>query len=180
LKIIGFAGMPFSGKSEAVKIAKEMKIPVIRMGDIVWKEVINRNMKINDKNVGYIANEMRKKHGKNIWAKKTIEEIKDLKDTKYLVIDGIRNLEEVETFKKKLEGNFILVGIELSDKTRYERALKRNREDDSKDLEKIKKRDKRELGWGLGSVIASSDIIVSNEKDIESFREEIKKIFNEL
>lgn len=172
--------MPFSGKSEAVKIAKEMKIPVIRMGDMVWKEVKNRNLKINDENVGYVANEMRKKHGKDIWAKKTIDKIKDIKDTRYLVVDGIRNLEEVETFKEKLNADFILIGIEVSDKTRYKRAMNRNREDDSKDLEKIKKRDKRELGWGLGSVIASSDIIISNEKDINSFREEIKKIFNKI
>ena len=134
MEIIAFAGMPFSGKTEAVKIAKEMEIPVIRMGDIVWQEVKNRNLKINDKNVGFIANEMRKKHGKNIWAKKTIDKIKDIKNTKYLVIDGIRNLEEVETFKKELKGDFILIGVEVSDKTRYKRAMKRNREDDSVDL----------------------------------------------
>ena len=38
MKIIAFAGMPFSGKSEAVRIAKDYKIPVIRMGDMIWEE----------------------------------------------------------------------------------------------------------------------------------------------
>ena len=32
MKIIAFAGMPCSGKSEAVRIAKEMNIPVIWFG----------------------------------------------------------------------------------------------------------------------------------------------------
>ena len=76
MKIIAFAGMPFSGKSEAVRIAKEKNIPVIRMGDMVWDEVKKRGLELNDKNVGTIANEMRQKHGKDIWAKKTIERVK--------------------------------------------------------------------------------------------------------
>ena len=33
MQVLAFAGMPFSGKSEAVKIAKEMDIPIIRMGE---------------------------------------------------------------------------------------------------------------------------------------------------
>jgi len=180
MKIIAFAGMPFSGKSEAVKIAKKMKIPVIRMGDMVWQEVKNRNLEINDKNVGFVANEMREKHGKDIWAKRTINKIKEIENTEHLVIDGIRNIEEVETFKKELKGDFILIGVEVSDETRYKRAMQRNRKDDSKDLGKIKERDNRELKWGLGNVISSADIIISNEKDIESFRKDIKKVFNKL
>ncbi|HEC81032.1 MAG TPA: hypothetical protein ENI42_01220, partial [Thermoplasmatales archaeon] len=38
MKTIAFTGMPGSGKTEAVKIAKELEIPVIRMGDCVWEE----------------------------------------------------------------------------------------------------------------------------------------------
>ena len=95
LKTIAFAGMPFSGKSEAVKIAKDLKIPVIRMGDMIWEETKKQGLELNDKNVGTIANNMRKNHGMNIWAKKTLEKIKSIKDTKLLFIDGIRNIEEI-------------------------------------------------------------------------------------
>ncbi|HIG99167.1 MAG TPA: AAA family ATPase, partial [Thermoplasmata archaeon] len=38
MKIIAFTGMPASGKSEAVQLAKDKGIPVIRMGDLVWEE----------------------------------------------------------------------------------------------------------------------------------------------
>jgi dephospho-CoA kinase len=177
MKIIAFTGMPFSGKSEAVKIAKEQNIPVIRMGDMVWQETKKQGFELNDKNVGAVANNMRKEHGMNIWAVKTIEEIKKIKDTDILVIDGVRNLQEVETFKRRLGDDFLLVAVKVSDHLRYQRAMIRGRQDDSKDLTKIKERDKRELGWGLNKVIESADIIISNEGTLEELHDKIKQVF---
>ena len=100
MKIIAFTGMPFSGKTEAVKIAKNLNFPVIRMGDIIWEEVIDNGLKLNDKNVGEIANNMRVKFGNDIWAKKTIKKIKSMGNVESVIIDGIRNVEEIEAFKK--------------------------------------------------------------------------------
>ena len=76
-----------------------------------------------------------------------------------LVIDGIRNIEEIETFEKELGKDFVVVAVQVSDELRYKRAMNRGREDDSKDIKLIKERDKRELSWGLGDVIASADIV---------------------
>jgi len=180
LKIIAFTGMPFSGKTEAVQVAKKQGIPVVRMGDMVWGEVEKQGLELNDENVGNIANQMRNKYGKDIWAKRTLENIKKMGDTDILVIDGVRNVEEIETFKKELDEDFVVVAIDVSDQVRYERAMSRDRKDDSKDLEKIKERDRRELGWGLGDVIASADIVVSNDKSIEAFFEEIRKILCDI
>ena len=127
-----------------------------------------------------VANDMRKSHGMNIWAKRTLEKIKSLKDTNLLVIDGIRNIEEIETFEKELGKDFVVVAVQVSDELRYERAMNRDREDDSKDLDLIKERDKRELSWGLGNVIASADVVISNETNIEEFQEKIKDIFDKI
>lgn len=180
MKIIAFAGMPFSGKSEAVQIAKDMKIPVVRMGDMVWKEVKRQGLEINDANVGRIANDMRKLHGKDIWAKRTIEKIISLKNANKVVIDGIRNFEEIDFFKKMLNGSFTVIAVQVSDETRYKRAMNRGREDDSMDIELIKERDRREKGWGLDKVIASADIFISNEGNIKDFRNKVKEILNKI
>ena len=180
MKIIAFTGMPCSGKSEAVQIAKNMGINVFRMGDMVWEEVKNRGLALDDKHVGTIADQMRKKFGKDIWAKKTLKKITKFSKLEYIVIDGIRNIEEIETFKKKLGKDFIVIAIIASDETRQKRCLKRGREDDSKYVNDLKERDKRELNWGLGSVIASADIVIPNQESIENFRKEIKKIFNKI
>ena len=176
MKIIAFTGMPFSGKSEAVKIAKEQGITVVRMGDMIWEETKKQGLELNDQNVGMIANNMRKTHGKDIWAKKTIKKINSMKETELLVIDGIRNIEEIETFEKELGKDFVLIAIEVCDKTRHKRALMRGRNDDSMDPDLIKQRDRRELSWGLGNVIAIADSVVTNEGKLEDFKTKIKKL----
>ncbi len=175
MKVVAFTGMPGAGKTEAVNVAKEMGIKVISMGDEVREEVKRRGLKLNDENLGRIADEMRKKYGKDIWAKKCLEKIKGDEDV--IVIDGIRNIEEVEAFREKLQ-NFILVAIHASPKTRYERLKRRQREDDSINEEDLRKRERRELSWGLGDVIAMADIVVINEGDIEEFKKKVREILS--
>ncbi|HDD57440.1 MAG TPA: flagellar hook-basal body complex protein FliE [Thermoplasmatales archaeon] len=177
MKAIAFTGMPGSGKSEAVKVAKEMGIPVIRMGDCVWEEVRKRGLKLNDENVGKIANEMREKYGKDIWAKRTLEKIKP--SWSKVVIDGVRNIEEVDYFRKNLGKDFLLIAIHASPITRYKRLMERGREDDSTNLDKIKERDERELRWGIGVLIALADVIIVNENSLDEFRRDVEKILRE-
>jgi dephospho-CoA kinase len=180
LKMLAFTGMPASGKSVAVQIAKENNIPVVRMGDAVWDETKKQGLKLNDKNVGKVANDMREKHGKDIWAQKTIEKIKLLHKTDNLVIDGIRNREEIDFFKKELGSDFVVIAIHASDETRKKRVLARGRKDDSKEIKDIEERDRRELGWGLGEVIISADITILNEGSIDEFRRKVKKVLQKL
>ena len=180
MKILAFTGMPCSGKTEAVQIAKDLNIPVIRMGDAVWEETKNQGLELNDKNVGTVANKMRQTHGKDIWAIRIVEKIKSLEDKTTLVIDGIRNMEEIDVFKKNLGKDFVVIAIEASTETRRNRALGRSRQDDSKDIKDLEERDRRELGWGLGVVIASADIVVSNEGSVMEFKDKIREVLGSV
>ncbi|KYK33764.1 MAG: hypothetical protein AYK22_05995 [Thermoplasmatales archaeon SG8-52-3] len=155
-------------------------IPVIRMGDMVWEEVKNRKLTLDENNVGTIANQMRKDYGMDIWAKRTIEKVLKIEENDCIIIDGIRNIEEIDAFKKKLGKDFILIAITASDITRQKRFLKRGREDDSKDIQDLKDRDRRELNWGLDTVIASADIIIPNDEGIKEFKKEIMDLLNRL
>ena len=180
MKIIAFTGMPCSGKTEAVEVAKTLGLPVIRMGDMVWEEVKQQGLELNDENVGAIADSMRKKQGKNIWAKRTIDKITSLNITNKIIVDGIRNIEEVDLFKKELCNNFVLIAIIASDEVRKKRSLLRQRKDDSNDLRKIEERDKREIKWGIKDLISTADIIISNEHSINDFRREVKKVLEQI
>ena len=180
MRIIAFTGMPLSGKSEAVEIAKSFGLPVVRMGDMVWEEVKNQGLELTDRNVGSIANSMRNKHGKDIWAKRTIEKIISEKLTEKVVVDGIRNVEEIYLFKKKLSKNFILIAITSSNEIRKNRALSRKRIDDSSNVKSIEKRDKRELGWGICEVISKADITISNEVSMGEFQLRIKQVLQNI
>ncbi len=168
--------MPFSGKTLAVEVVKELGFPVVRMGDAVWKEVTRRGLPLTDKTVGQVAASMRKEQGKDIWAQRTLKKIQSLDTTKTLIIDGIRNHEEIDAFKQKLGEKFVVIAITASNEIRYRRALTRGREDDSGTLEKIKERDKREKNWGIEAVIASADIVVPNEGSKEEFITRIRQI----
>ncbi len=180
MRVIAFTGMPFSGKSEAVRIAKEMKIPVIRMGDMIWEETQKRGLELTDNNVGMIANNMRKEHGMDIWAKRTLNQLKKYEKSDILIIDGVRNKEEIVTFEKELGKDFLLIAVHVSDEIRYKRAINRGRKDDSKDIDLIKERDKRELAWGLLNVIESADIVISNEGEIKEFQNKVKELLKSV
>jgi dephospho-CoA kinase len=180
MKIVAFAGMPFSGKSEAVEMAHDLGILVIRMGDMVWDEVKQQGLPLTDKNVGRIADQMRQQYGMDIWARRALKKMKTVDNPSCIVIDGIRNVEEINRFKDELGEDFTVIAVTASDKTRQRRALKRGRVDDSTDIRDIQERDRRELQWGLGMVIASADIVISNEGNIEVFRDEVKKVLTKL
>ncbi|MEW5759246.1 MAG: AAA family ATPase [Candidatus Thermoplasmatota archaeon] len=178
--VVGITGMPGAGKSEAVAICKELGFAVFRMGNCVWEEAVKNNLKIDDENVGRTADLFRKKYGMDIWAKKTLEKINiEKKLSKGIIIDGIRNVEEVEIFRNAFD-KFVLLAIYAPRALRYKRLRKRKRKDDAEEYKKFMDRENRELGWGIGNVIALSDIIVSNTGSIKRFRNEIRKILMNL
>ncbi len=179
MNIFGFTGMPWSGKSEAVEIAKKKKLAVYRMGDFVWKEVERRGLSVNAENVGKVAQEMRKKYGKTVWADKTVNQILRDKKESVIIIDGIRSIEEVQFFRSKLSTSFKLVAITTSDEQRHKRAKQRKRADDSASDKEIQERDDRERGWGLEQVIQEADILIDNDSTLESFHEKIYALFSD-
>jgi len=180
MKIIAFTGMPASGKSEAVQLAKDKGIPIVRMGDLVWEETRRQDKPLDDKNVGDVASNMRKKYGMDIWAKRTVEKIHSLKKAPHLIIDGVRNREEIDYFKKELGLDFLVVAIDASDELRRKRAIARGRTDDSKNLKDLEERDKREIRWGLQKVIADADIVILNNGNLDQFKKNVLTLLNKL
>ncbi len=177
MKLIAFVGYPLSGKSTAAKIAEEMGIPVVIMGDIIRKEVMERGLELNDENAGKVAKELREKEGMDAVAKKCLPEIKrKASNTGVVIVDGIRGIAEIERFRKEFGDDFILIGIESSTEKRFERALKRRREDDIDSIDKLRERDRREESWGMSEAFEKANIIVENNSDIDSFREKIREI----
>ncbi len=177
MKIIAFVGLPLSGKSTASSVAKEMGIPVIVMGDIVREEVKKRGLEFNDENAGKIANELREKEGMDAIAKRCIPKIREL-NTDVVVIDGIRGIAEVERFKKAFGEDFILISIECPIEVRFKRALTRCRGDDLsiKSIEDLKRRDEREISWGMLDAMNVANLTVENIGSLEDFKDKIKNI----
>lgn len=78
VKVIGVTGMPGSGKSEAVAVARERGIPVVRMGDLIWEEVERQGLPREARQVGRVADQMRKEHGPDVWALRTAKRVREV------------------------------------------------------------------------------------------------------
>jgi predicted RNA binding protein with dsRBD fold (UPF0201 family)/cytidylate kinase len=175
MKVIAFVGMPGAGKTEASNVARQMGLPVIVMGDVLRDEAVKRGLELTDANIGSIANEFRKLEGMDAIAKRCIPKIEAV-NGKAVVVDGIRGIAEVETFKKAFGDDFTLVKIDAPFELRLDRLRKRARSDDMSTPEWLKQRDDRELSWGMGKAIEAADKAVVNLDPIEKFRDEIGSI----
>lgn len=175
MRVVAFTGMPGAGKSVAVEVAKKHGLPVLRMGDFIWEEVKRRGLPIDSGSVAEVAMQMRTDYGPGVWAEKTVDRLKQMhSDT--AVIDGVRSEAELEVFRHRLGHDFTLVAIHASRPTRQGRLLERRREDDVKDAGEFIARDERELGWGLGRVIALADVMLVNEDSMPDLGEQVEKV----
>ena len=174
VRVICVAGMPGCGKEEFVKVGEERGFAVVRMGDIVREEAKRRGLKLSDEAVGGMAHEERVRHGFGVWAERTIPRVK----AEVTLIDGIRGREEVEVFRRAFGDALVVVAIHASPRTRYNRIRRRGRGDDVLSLEEFRRRDERELGWGLAEVIATADFMVVNEDGLQAMREQCRRVLD--
>jgi dephospho-CoA kinase len=175
MKLIAFVGMPGAGKSEASTVARSMKIPVVSMGDVVREEAARRGLPPMDENTGGTGTALRRDYGMDAIAKRCVPKIRAQRED-VLVIDGTRNIEEVNYFKKQFGIDFKLISINAPFDLRFERVKKRARSDDMTGIEELKRRDEREKGWGLDKAMELADITLNNTGSLEKFREEIRKL----
>lgn len=167
MKVIGVVGLPASGKGEFSKIAAGMGVPVIVMGDMIRNAVKDAGQKPTDANLGAMANRLRAERGMDAIAHLCVPEIQ--RQTAPLVlIDGIRGDAEVTMFRRIFPG-FTLISIDSSFETRLARIRVRGRSDDFESADRLRSRDLREMGWGLGNALKDADLHLSNEGTLAEF-----------
>jgi len=178
-KLILVTGMPGSGKSIFGEVARRKGLPVINMGDIVREIAYERGLEVNDSNLAKIAKELRDKIGKAAVAMLAYEKACKTGST-VAVIEGLRSLEELDYLQQNAK-EAVLVAFHSSPKTRFGRLLRRARRDDPSTWEEFVERDRRELGFGIGSVIALADIMVVNENiELDELQRKVENILNKL
>jgi len=177
MKIIAFVGMPASGKSEAARIASGMCIPVVNMGDVIRKEVLRRGLEPNDSNTGMVATDLRKCEGMDAVARRCISQIREV-GSELVVVDGVRGIAEVECFRQEFGKGFILISIYAPIEVRFSRVQKRGRSDDMDNIEGLRRRDERELSWGMGEAIKASSIEIENSFSLDTFRKDVIEVLS--
>ena len=175
-KVIGFIGLPASGKSTAVEAVNNLGI-IIKVGDIVREETKKLGLEITPENLSKVSLDFHNDHGGKALAIKLVEKIKKLEEN-IVFIDGIRSKSEVKYIRKYWK--FPIIAVLCDDKLRHKWILSRGRSDDSKNIEDVINRDKRELGYGLGKLLKKANYKIKNDSDIETLKEKTKIVIKKI
>ncbi len=175
MRLIVVTGMPGAGKEEFLTVARNMEVPFLRMGDIVRERYVKDHMDSKNMNIGKYASSERKIHGTNIWAERALETMSG----GIFLIDGCRSMDEVRAYRN-LSDDVTVIAIHASPHLRYERLVKRARSDAPHNIEEFNDRDERELSWGLGNLIALSDVMIDNSYTLDEFHKMSKVVLERM
>ena len=176
MKVIGFCGLPGSGKSTALESVKDLG-KIVNMGDVVRDEAIKQRIDLSDENLGYLAKKMRIEGGNEIIAERCVTLIRQV-ESEVIFVDGIRSSFELKIFRK--HWSFPLVAIKADQGNRHQRIMQRERDDDSKSIFDIKKREEREIGFGLQELIQKADYAINNDSTIKDLKKNTRKLIKNL
>ncbi len=176
--VVGLAGMPGSGKSLVVETARELGYTIVIMGDVIREETLSRGLELTPQNVGKVMLQLRADGGNTVVAQKCIPKIEKQAGNKVL-IDGLRSLYEVDLFKTNFP-KFSVVAVHASPEARFNRLFSRRRSDDPSGWAVFHERDMRELGVGLGNVIAVSEQMIVNDNSIGEVKGKIKEALQKV
>ncbi|MEM2124179.1 MAG: AAA family ATPase [Methanolinea sp.] len=178
MKVIGVVGYPASGKGEFSRVAGEMGIPVVVMGDVIREEARRAGLPPTDGNLGAVAQQLRMEEGMDAIARRCVPRIRQAASPVVLV-DGIRGDAEVRLFREAFPG-FVLVAITAPFPERARRLSARGREDDHENPLALEERDRREAAWGLDRAIRDADHVIENDGTLEEFARDARDLLRAI
>ena len=182
--IVAITGMPLSGKASIRKIFEDMGCPAFAMSTAVREEAKKQNFEINKESMREFATKIRKERGRGVVAELSIPFLKELMTQDDLIIvDGVRSPEEPEIFKNQFGDDFVLLCVWAPFKLRVRRLGgegRQSRDDEVETEEELKKRDRKELGWGLGEVIAEADYLITNMDRKEELQKDLNRFLRSI
>ncbi len=176
MRMIVVTGMPGAGKEEFLSAGIKAGVPFVRMGDVVRDTYAQSGTEAEGLSVGQFAGRERERFGKDIWAKRAMDRMKGID---LFIVDGCRSMDEIRSFRS-LGGEVSIVAVHAAPGTRYERLVKRGRDDAPHNTDEFDERDRRELSWGVGEVLALSDYMVVNMSDLEDFHRKSEELLRSL
>lgn len=177
MKIIIILGLPLSGKTTHAKaVIDEMGIPLVETGTFVYKAVKERGLEAVPDNILKVAGELKSKSD-SYFTERAYEYAKEnYEDAPAVFFSGIKAQSEVDFLRREAGfENVFLISFHASVKTRHARLLNVDRKAESKggkaqedvamasDIRKFNLRDEKELGYGLGKLMALADFVVNTE-----------------
>jgi len=170
--IIGLTGTNASGKGTVATYLVEKGFSYYSLSDELRILMKQEGAKLTRENFIEKGRFYREKKGNDYFAKL----VKKKFNEKDAVVDSIRNLGEIEEFRKL--NHFFLIAIDAPIDTRFERSRKRKSERDERTLKEFILKEKKEMmGKGaeqqLEACMAQADFQIINDSDLENLYKKI-------
>jgi len=176
MKIIVLSGLPLSGKTTyAKKIGPKYNMPLYETGTEVLEEVTGRGLDFTPENIKKVTDEC-KKISDSYFTERLMKKVDALPDDiPGVFLSGMRAISEVEVLKNHYgDDNVFVVAFHTSMKTRFNRLNNPDRVAETtgakakedkllRDFDNFLARNKKELGYGVGDVMALADYLISTE-----------------
>jgi dephospho-CoA kinase len=186
--VIAISGTFCSGKGLVSKILKSKDCDVDTFSSVIKDELHSRGVEINRTALQDEGNRLRKEFGGQVLAERLLAKYKD--STKPLVIDGLRNIGELEYLKK--HSNCFLIGIDAPLEFRWELTQKRKGEKDLIDYDAFVKLDARDKGYNeplsgqqVGMCLTHADFLIYNDEEFTQLEKskiykQVSEIYDEI
>lgn len=178
--IIGLTGTIASGKGEVAEYLKKKGFSYFSLSQEVREEATKRGIEHIRENLQRLGNELRMQQGSGILAQMVSQKIFPGMN---VIVDGIRNPEEVQELKKI--GHFYLIAIDAPKEDRFSRVISRNRESDPKTWPDFLKVDAIDQGFQQETsgqqvlqCIKVADYKITNNASLGSLQDKTQYIIN--
>ncbi|MCB0308556.1 MAG: AAA family ATPase [Bdellovibrionales bacterium] len=171
--IIGLTGKNASGKGVAAQALVNKGYHYHSLSDMLRLEAQKSGISHSREDLISLGQELRKQKGPGVLASKLLD---FMPMEGMFVIDSIRHPEEIRLLKST--DTFLLIGIDAPPKIRFERAMKRGRNESVKTLEEFQLMENREnssdvSGQQLDKCLSLADIILQNAGSMEELAKKV-------
>lgn len=180
--VIGLVGPIASGKGTISEYLKSQGFKYFSLSDVVREETQARGLEMTRKNLQDVGNDLRENFGGAVLVNRLEERIQK---EDFVVIDGIRNPEEIFAIKENFKGK--IVNISAYKNRRIERYLERAkvRGEDDASVSGFKRIDERDLGKGedthgqqVQACIDLADFTLKNNETIKEFHQNCRDMLD--
>lgn len=179
-RILAFVGLPGAGKSEAVEYVCDKGYPKIYGGGLIVEGVKELGLEVTPENEKQYREDMRAKHGKDIFIRLVAEQMHNLIDAgqRHIVFDGLYMWTEYKFLKHEFPGELIVVAVVAPRRLRHRRLTTRTERPLT--VEEATTRDWAEIeNLEKGGPIAIADYFITNDRDLPALHAQIDSILEE-
>lgn len=175
--IIGLTGKNGSGKGEVANFLKERGFHYLSLSDVIRDYLRKKKKPLTRNALVASGNRLRAEEGSGVLAEKVLSR---MEIDKNYVVDSIRHPMEVKTLRRRKD--FVLLRVDASQKTRFNRLRRRGREKDPKTLREFLRLERLEAkshvkeDQQLHQTLRMADRVVRNDSSLGDFDTKLRKL----